>query len=132
MTHILLPYAVLPLFASMMRVDGRLMLAAESLGAKPRTAFLRVYLPLTMPGVFAAMTLVFILSLGFYITPALLGSPQNAFLAQLIFQQVSQLLNWGTGGAMAGVLMACAVLLVGLGAWAARRARWDVSDMRLS
>lgn len=132
MTQILLPFAVLPLFATMLRVDPLLLRAAESLGAGPRRAFLRVYLPLTMPGVVAAGTLVFILCLGFYITPALLGSPQNAFLAQLIFLNVSQLLDWGSGGAMAAVLVAVAVVLLTGCAWALKRARLSLTDMKLT
>jgi putative spermidine/putrescine transport system permease protein len=105
MTQILLPFMVLPLYSTMQGIDRRLLHAAEGLGAPPRTAFLRVYLPLSMPGVTAGATLVFILALGFYVTPALLGSPQNALLSQLVVQQVSQLLNFGMGGAMAAILL---------------------------
>lgn len=121
-TQILLPFAILPLYAAMLRVDRRLLLAAESLGAPPRVAFVRVYLPLTMPGVAAAATLVFVLCLGFYVTPALLGSPQNALLAQLVYLQIAQFLDWGAGGASAGVLVAAAVILLAGCAWTARRA----------
>jgi putative spermidine/putrescine transport system permease protein len=106
MAQILLPFMVLPLYATMQGIDRRLLHAAEGLGAPPRTAFLKVYVPLSMPGVTAGVTLVFILSLGFYITPALLGSPQNALLSQLIVTQISQLLNFGMGGAMAAILLA--------------------------
>jgi putative spermidine/putrescine transport system permease protein len=111
MTQILLPFMVLPLYSTMQGIDRRLLHAAEGLGAPPRTAFLRVYVPLSMPGVTAGATLVFILALGFYVTPALLGSPQNALLSQLVVQQVSQLLNFGMGGAMAAILLAVTAIV---------------------
>lgn len=114
MTQILLPFMVLPLYATMQGIDRRLLVAAESLGARPATAFLRVYVPLSMPGVGAGVMLVFILALGFYVTPVLLGSPQNALLSQLIVQQISQLLNWGLGGAMAAILFAVTLVLMAL------------------
>jgi len=111
MTQILLPFMVLPLYSTMQGIDRRLLQAAEGLGARPRTAFLKVYVPLSLPGVTAGVTLVFILALGFYVTPALLGSPQNALLSQLVVQQVSQLLNFGSGGAMAAILLAATLIL---------------------
>lgn len=115
MAQILLPFMVLPLYAVMQGIDRRLVQAAESLGANPAKAFLRIYVPLSMPGVIAGATLVFILSLGFYVTPALLGSPQNAMLSQLIVQQVSTLLNFGMGGTMAAILLAVIlVILLGI------------------
>lgn len=125
MTQVMLPFAVLPLFSSMLRIDRKLLLAAASLGATPRVAFARVYLPLTIPGVVAASTLVFVLCLGFYITPAMLGSPQNSFLSQLVFLQVSQLLNWGIGGAMAGVLVCVAAVILGSCTWVLKRSRME-------
>jgi putative spermidine/putrescine transport system permease protein len=111
MTQILLPFMVLPLYSTMQGIDRRLLQAAEGLGARPLTAFWRVYVPLSLPGVTAGVTLVFILALGFYVTPALLGSPQNALLSQLIVQQVSQLLNFGAGGAMAAILLVATLVL---------------------
>jgi len=83
-------------------------------------AFTRVYLPLSMPGVAAGTLMVFILSLGFYITPALLGSPTDALISQQIFTQVSGLLRWGRGGAMGVVLLVTTLVLVGLVALALR------------
>ena len=77
MTQILLPFMVLPLFTTMARIDPELTKAAANLGASPTRAFLRVFLPLSIPGVLAGSLLVFVLALGFYITPALLGSPQG-------------------------------------------------------
>lgn len=112
MTQILLPFAVLPLYSVMRGIDRRLLAAAEGLGARPFTAFVRVYVPLSMPGVVAAAILVFILALGFYIAPALLGSPRNALLSQLIVQQISTLLNFGMGGAMAAILLGATLVLL--------------------
>jgi len=105
MTQILLPFMIMPLFAVMRSIDLRLIQAAKSLGAHPVKAFFQVYLPLSLPGVFAGATIVFILSLGFYITPLLLGGVQSAMLSTLVQQQILTLLNWGRGGAMGVVLL---------------------------
>jgi ABC-type spermidine/putrescine transport system permease subunit I len=107
MSHILLPFMVLPLYAVMRRIDPEFGRAAANLGARPATAFLRVFLPLSLPGVFAGCLLVFILALGFYITPALLGGLRDQMISQLIVQQIQQRLDWGFGTAMS-------VLLVGI------------------
>ncbi len=114
MSQILLPFMLLPLYASLSSIDRGLVLAAQSLGARPSVAFLRVYLPLSAPGVAAGGLLVFVLALGFYITPAVLGSPQNSLFSQLIVTQVSDLLAWGRGGAMAVVLFLVTVAMLGL------------------
>lgn len=106
MSHILLPFIVLPLYAVMSNIDRRLVLASSSLGARPMTSFLRVWLPLSLPGVGAGSLMVFISSLGFYVTPALLGSPSDSLISQQIFTQVNGLLQWGRGGAMGVVLLA--------------------------
>lgn len=105
MTHILLPYAVLPIFAAMRKVDMRLMEASRICGAGPLRCFFKVFLPLTLPGVYAAALLSFTLALGFYITPALLGSPRDTMIAQLVAAQVTELLNLGFGSALAAVLL---------------------------
>jgi putative spermidine/putrescine transport system permease protein len=105
MTQVLLPFMIMPLYAVMRGIDLRLLQAARSLGAHPLKAFFQIYLPLSLPGVFAGATIVFILSLGFYITPLLLGGPQSTMLSTLIQQQVLSLLNWGRGGAMGVVLL---------------------------
>lgn len=120
MSQILLPFMLLPLYASISTIDKRLTLAAQSLGAKPAKAFWKVYFPLSMPGVLAGGVLVFVLALGFYITPAILGSPQNAMFSQLIITQIEKLLAWGRGGAMAVVLFAATVLLLLVGLLAQR------------
>jgi putative spermidine/putrescine transport system permease protein len=105
MTQVLLPFMVLPLYSSMQQIDRRLLQAAQSLGAKPRTAFRKIYLPLSAPGVVAGCTLVFILSLGFYITPALLGSSQQSLVAQLLAIRTTALLDFAGAGALGTVLL---------------------------
>jgi putative spermidine/putrescine transport system permease protein len=105
MVHILLPFMVLPIYAVMQRIDMDYVRAAASLGASPLTAFRRVFLPLSLPGVYAGCLLVFVVALGFYITPALLGSPRQAMLSELVVQQISQLRNWGMGSTLAVVLL---------------------------
>jgi len=116
MAQILMPFMILPLYAVMRGIDLRLVQAARSLGARPWLAFCNVYLPLSLPGVYAGAMIVFILSLGFYITPALLGGPRSTMLSTLIQNQVLSLLNWGRGGAMGAVLLAATFLLLALAA----------------
>lgn len=123
MAQILLPFMVLPLYANLRTIDRRLLDAADGLGARPIVAFVRVYLPLAIPGLIAGSLLVFILSLGFFLTPAIIGSPQNSLLSQLIVTQVSGLLNWGRAGAMATVLLGATVVLLGLAGLVTRRSR---------
>ena len=112
MVHILLPFMVLPLYAVMRRIDMDYMRAAANLGASPFEAFWRVFLPLSLPGVFAGVLLVFVIALGFYITPALLGSPKNIMLSELVVQQVQQLFNWGMGSAMAFILLIVTLIIL--------------------
>jgi len=114
MTQVLLPFMVLPLYGTMSKIDSRLMTAAVSLGAPARVAFRRVYLPLSMPGVVAGLTLVFIMSLGFYITPQILGSPQQAMISQLIATKIDRLLDFGAAGALSAVLIVITLLLLAL------------------
>jgi ABC-type spermidine/putrescine transport system permease subunit I len=90
MVHIMLPYLVLPLFTTMVRIDDGLLRAASSLGATPWQRFRRVFVPLSIPGVAAGTLLVFTISLGFYITPALLGSPRQSMVGEVIAEQVEQ------------------------------------------
>jgi putative spermidine/putrescine transport system permease protein len=110
MSQVLVPFMILPLYASMRTVDRRLTLAAQTLGASPTGAFWKVYFPLTIPGVFAGTLLVSILSLGVFVTPALLGSPQNAMLSQAIVLQLNRTLDWGHAGAQALVLLLVTLL----------------------
>ncbi len=105
MSHVLLPYAVLPLYAVMRRIDRRLPDAAAACGARRGAAWRQVYLPLSLPGVAVAAVLVFILSLGFFITPQLLGSSRNALLSQLIYTDVTQLGDNAAAAALGMVLL---------------------------
>jgi putative spermidine/putrescine transport system permease protein len=116
MTQVLLPFMILPIYSVMRGIDTRLLQAARSLGAKPWRAFLQIYVPLSLPGVYAGAIIVFILSLGFYITPALLGGPRSTMLSTLVQNQVLSLLNWGRGGAMGVVLLVATFLLLAIAA----------------
>ena len=111
MTHILLPYMVLPIFSVMKSIPPNYMRAAASLGAPPVSAFLRVYLPLTLPGVSAGGLLVFILALGYYVTPALVGGARDQMLSYFIEYFASQVTNWGMAAALSGTLLALVLIL---------------------
>lgn len=113
MVHILLPFMILPLYAVMRGIDRNLMRAAGNLGAPPVSVFRRIFLPLSLPGIAAGCLLVFILSLGFYITPALLGGQRDVMVSMLIQQQISQL-KWGFGAALALILLVLALGIYGL------------------
>jgi putative spermidine/putrescine transport system permease protein len=112
MSHILLPFMVLPLFAVMARIDPEYSRAAANLGASPVSAFLRIFVPLSLPGVLAGSLLVFVLALGFYITPALLGGLRDQMISQLIVQRIQQQLDWGFGTAMSVLLVAITLALL--------------------
>lgn len=104
MSHILLPFMILPLYGVLSRIDPTLSSAAAGLGAPPVRNFCRVYLPLSLPGLVAGSVLVFVMGLGYYITPALLGGPGDMMIAQLIEMQVADFGNWGLAGALALIL----------------------------
>lgn len=114
MVHFMVPYAVLPLLSSLRQVDDSLLRAASSLGARRWQILRDVFLPLTLPGVTAASAIVFVFSLGCFVTPALLGGGKAAMLAEYIYVQMFQLSNWGLGAALSIVLMllvlGCALL----------------------
>jgi putative spermidine/putrescine transport system permease protein len=105
MVHVMLPYAILTLYANMRGIDVGLVSAARSLGASRFQAFRMVFLPLTRPGLIGAGTLVFILSLGFYVTPALLGGGKVMMVAQYVALQINETLRWGLGTMLATTLM---------------------------
>ncbi|MHA6631154.1 ABC transporter permease [Pseudonocardia sichuanensis] len=115
MTHSLLPFMVFPLYASMRRVPSNLMPAAVSLGAPGRYAFRTVFVPLTTSGIVSGSLIVFVMSLGYYVTPALLGSPQNAMLSEHVVNQVEQQLEFGLGSALGMVLLAVTLVVLFLG-----------------
>ncbi|MEI7871183.1 MAG: ABC transporter permease [Alphaproteobacteria bacterium] len=106
MVHVLLPYMVLPVYGAVRRLDPAIVAAAEGLGASSWRIFWRIYLPLTLNGIFAGAVIVFVLSLGFYITPALLGGGRVIMIAVLIEQQVRETLNWPFAAALSAVLLA--------------------------
>lgn len=106
MVHVLLPFMVLPIYSVMKGIDVDLLKAAQNLGANRRQAFLRVYLPLSLSGLATGCLLVFVTALGFFVTPALLGGRGDMMIAMLIDSQISQLLDWGLGAALAVVLFA--------------------------
>ena len=106
MVHVLLPFMVFPLLSVMSRIDFNVVRIARSLGATPSRAFLHVFLPLSMPGVAAGCVLVFLLAIGFYVTPALLGGPGEITLATLIDMMVNTLLNWGLAATLGMLLVA--------------------------
>ena len=105
MVHYMVPFAVLPMLASMREIDPRLLAAARGLGASRGEVFRRVFLPLSLPGVIAAAVLVFIFTLGFYITPAILGGGKTLMVAEWISLQILDLIRWGLGTMMATVLV---------------------------
>ena len=105
MVHVLVPYMVFPIYAALLRIDPDLSRAAEGLGASRWSTFRRVVLPLSMTGVAAGCALVFVLSLGFFITPALLGGGRVMMIAMLIEQQVRELLDWPFAAALSLVLL---------------------------
>ncbi|MDE0031851.1 MAG: ABC transporter permease [Deltaproteobacteria bacterium] len=112
MVHILIPYMILSIYAAMQKIDPNHLRAAASLGATPFQGFRTVFLPLSMPGVVNGCTLVFIICLGFYVTPVLLGGPRDQMIAGLIGEQIEELLEWGFASAMAVVLLATTMALL--------------------
>jgi len=122
MTHVLLPFMILPMYATMKAIPPTYMRAALSLGAHPAIAFIRIYLPQTLPGVAAGVLLVFIMALGYYVTPALVGGADDQMLAHFIAFYTTSSANWGLAAALGVMLLtATAVLylvyarLVGMG-----------------
>ncbi len=109
--HILLPFMVLPLYATMQKIPRDLMQAGASLGGGPVYVFLRVFLPLSLPGVLAGMTLVFVLCLGFYITPELLGGGSTIMVSMVVGRNVELYNQWGAASAVSLVLLVCVFLL---------------------
>ena len=112
MTHILLPYMILALFAVMKKIEPDHLKAAASLGARPLAAFREVFLPLSLPGVVNGSLLVFVSCLGFFVTPILLGTPRDMMISQLINQQIEELLAWGFASAVAVVLLVATGLIL--------------------
>jgi len=111
MIHIMLPFMVFPLYAALQKVDPDHVRAAAGMGATPSYTFWHVFFPQTLPGILAGCVLVFVLSLGFYITPALLGGGRTVVMSILIEQEISNSMNWGIAGATAILFV---VIVLGL------------------
>ena len=129
MAQVLLPFVVLPIYATMSKIDTRLLTAARSLGARPAKAFVTVYLPLTLPGVASGALLCFVMALGFYITPAMLGSSRDAFLSTLIQGQVQGLAQWGHGAVIGFVLLVVTLVILGITSYVGKKTGSSVQDM---
>lgn len=112
MVHVLLPFMILPLFNSIASIDPDLTKAAQSLGCRSFTNFLKIMLPLSIPGIVTGSLLVFIIALGYYITPQLLGGSSSTMISQLIVTEIGQQLNWGFGSAIAVVLLVCVSIVL--------------------
>lgn len=111
MTYVLLPYMVLTLFAAMRSIDTNLLRAARGMGASGPMIFFRIYLPLSLHGVISGALIVFILSIGFFITPALMGGPSDVMIAMLIERSVEITIDWSSAAVMALLLLAVTLVL---------------------
>ena len=111
MIHILLPFMILPLYSVMKNISPSYMRAATSLGANPLVAFRRVYVPQSLPGISAGCLLVYILAIGYYITPALVGGPRDQMLSYFIAFFTNNTINWGMASGLAVLLLSATMLL---------------------
>ncbi|MGV8919088.1 MAG: ABC transporter permease [Pseudomonas sp.] len=127
MVHIMLPFMILPIYSVMKGISPTYMRAAISLGCHPITSFWRVYFPQTYAGIGAGCLLVFILSIGYYITPALLGSPNDQMVSYFVAFYTNTSINWGMATALGGLLLAATVVLYLIYSWLI-----GASRMRLS
>jgi putative spermidine/putrescine transport system permease protein len=114
MVHILLPFMILPLYSVMKGVPPSYLRAAVSLGSAPLAAFFRVYVPQTFPGIGAGALLVFILAIGYYVTPALLGGADDQMLSYYVAQYSNVNVNWGMASALGALLLAASLVLYAL------------------
>ena len=112
MVHYMIPYAVLPLLVNMQTLDQRVMSASRNLGASASQTFFRIYLPMTRPGIVASALLVFILSLGFYVTPAVLGGGKVLMVAEYISVQLLVTLKWGVAAMLAALMLAGVLVML--------------------
>jgi putative spermidine/putrescine transport system permease protein/spermidine/putrescine transport system permease protein len=114
MVHIMLPFMVLPLLSTMRSIDGDYLKAASSLGAGPARAFWSVFFPLSMPGLLAGTLIVFILCLGFYVTPAVLGGGKVIMVSNQIANDIELFFNWGAASALGVVLLVLTMAFLAL------------------
>ena len=112
MVHIMLPFLILPLYANMRAIDKDCMKAASCLGATPTRAFWTVFLPLSLPGLLAGLLIVFVLCLGFYVTPAILGGGKVIMAAMKISSNIEMYFNWGAASALGVVLLVVAGIIL--------------------
>ena len=117
MTHIMLPFLVLPLYASMKTIDVDCLRASMNLGASPAATFRQIFFPLSLPGLASGLVIVFVLCLGFFVTPALMGGGKVIMWAMRMEQTTSLYSNWGAGAALGVVLLAVTLALLGLFHW---------------
>ncbi len=111
MTYIMLPFVILPLVGVIRAIDPAILRAGALCGANSLQCFTRILLPLSLPGIAAGALMVFVMALGYYVTPALLGGTANMMLAEMVAQFVQSLVNWGMGGAAAFVLLVVTLAL---------------------
>lgn len=116
MVHIMLPFLVLPLYGSMRAIDRDYMRASANLGASPSRAFWSVFVPLSLPGLFAGALIVFVLCLGFYVTPAVLGGGRVILVSMKIASNIELFVNWGAASALGVVLLLMTFAILGLAA----------------
>mgnify|MGYP001556021553 CR=1 FL=1 len=114
MVYIMLPFMILPLYGVLKKIDPAILQAAALCGATKGQALRRVLIPLAMPGIASGALMVFVMSLGYFVTPSLLGGTSNMMLAELIVQQVQSLVNWGMGGAAAFILLVVTLVIYAL------------------
>ena len=117
MVHIMLPFLILPVYGAMKAIDRDYLKAAANLGASPRTAFWTVFFPLTKPGLFAGSLMVFVLCLGFFVTPAVLGGGKVILVSMKIVSNIELFVNWGAASALGVVLLVLTVAVL----WVASR-----------
>jgi ABC-type spermidine/putrescine transport system permease subunit I len=112
MVHYVLPYAVFPIFSAMLAIDPNVERAARSLGAKTASVIWLVVFPLTLPGIYSATVLVFVVSIGFFVTPVILGAPSDMMIANLVKYYVHELVDFNAGAALAVLILAAVVPLI--------------------
>ncbi|HKY95522.1 MAG TPA: ABC transporter permease [Kiloniellales bacterium] len=122
MTHIMLPFLILPLYATIRSIDRSYLRAGASLGARPTTVFWRVFFPLSLPGFLGGLCFVFVLCLGFFVTPALLGGGKVQMIAMIIERNIVMHASWGAASSIGVVLLVTTVAVLWLG-WFLRRGR---------
>ena len=128
MVQVLLPIAILTMFAAMSAINRSLLSAARILGASPQRAFIHVFLPLSAGGALSAGVLTFVLALGFFITPAIVGGPKDHMIANVIATQISETLDWGLASALGMTLLAAGLIIVGVASLGLRRFTFIHSD----